>query len=356
MGWWPETIHRWYREGLPIGTNPRDYFGFDPIGCDKRAETELFWRLTQPEGSIGFPEPIDFGPIPRFIPRTLQEDERYKVELDEWGIKKRALRTETSMPVFMDFPVKTLSDFEKMKKRYDPKDPRRYPKTWNSELTEFYETADYPIGIGFPGFFAQPRQLMGLTCLLMSFYRDPRLIREILDFWKSFVIETVSRALSEARIDYINIWEDMAYNNGPLISPRLFEDFLLPHYREVTSFLRKNRVEIIMVDCDGNVNALIPLFLEGGVNCMYPFEARANMDVLAVRRQYGQRLSIIGGVDKTALSKGREEIVKEVESKVPPLAKTAGYIPSVDHGVPSDVTFGNYAYYIELLKSCVTTV
>jgi uroporphyrinogen decarboxylase len=111
-----------------------------------------------------------------------------------------------------------------------------------------------------------------------------------------------------------------------------------------------------MVDCDGNVNALIPLFLEGGVNCMYPFEARANMDVLAVRRQYGQRLSIIGGVDKTALSKGREEIVKEVESKVPPLAKTAGYIPSVDHGVPSDVTFGNYAYYIELLKSCVTTV
>lgn len=356
MGWWPETIHRWYREGLPIGTNPKDYFRFDPIGCDRRAETELFWRLTQLEGTVGFPEPIDFGPIPRFVPRTLEEDERYKIELDEWGIKKKTLRTETSMPAFLDFPVRTRDDFEKMKKRYDPNDPRRYPKTWGPELVEFYETADYPVGIGFPGFFGQPRQLMGLMSLLKSFYRDQKLIRDILDFWKEFVIETMERAVSEARIDYVNIWEDMAYNNGPLISPRLFEEFLLPQYKEVTSFVQKNGVKIVMVDCDGDVSALIPLFLEGGVNCMYPFEARANMNVVAAREKYGQRMAIIGAIDKTALIKGREEITREVESKVPPLAKTGGYIPSVDHGVPSDVPFQNYAYYIELLESCVTKV
>jgi uroporphyrinogen decarboxylase len=111
-----------------------------------------------------------------------------------------------------------------------------------------------------------------------------------------------------------------------------------------------------MVDCDGDVSTLIPLFLEGGVNCMYPFEARANMDAVAIREQYGQRMSIICGIDKTALIKGREEIAKEVESKVLPLAKTRGYIPSVDHGVPSDVSFQNYAYYIELLGSSVTKV
>jgi len=351
LGWWPETINRWYGEGLPIGVEVKDYFGFDPVGGDKRAETELFWRFTQLRGEVGFPEPIDFGPIPRFIAKTVEENERYEVGFDEWGIKKKTLKTSRSMPSFIDFPVKTRGDFEKMKKRYDPKDPKRYPKTWSPELVEFYETADYPIGIGFPGFFGLPRQFMGLENLLLSFYRDPKFIHEILDFWADFVIETAERAVQEARIDYANIWEDMGYNKGPHISPRLFEEFLLPRYREVTGFLKKSGVEIIMVDSDGDMNVLIPLFLEGGVNCMYPFEARANMNVANLRKLYGKKLALIGGIDKLALIEGKEAIRKEVESKVPSLAEEGGYIPSIDHLVPPDVPFENYRYYIELLKS-----
>jgi len=84
---------------------------------------------------------------------------------------------------------------------------------------------------------------------------------------------------------------------------------------------------------------------------MYPFEAMANMNVVAVRKLYGKKLALIGGIDKIALIEGKEAIRKEVESKVPSLAEEGGYIPSFDHGVPPDVPFENYRYYMELLKS-----
>ena len=327
LGYWGETLNRWYGEGLPRGMNVQDYFGFD-----KREVV-----------------PIDFGPIPRFVPKTLEEDERYRVEVDGMGIKKRVLKTHTSMPHFIEFPVKTPEDWEKMKKRFDPRDPRRNPITWSDELLEYYETTDRPIRLSMPGFFGQPRHFMGLPSLLISFYRNPELVRDMMNYWADFLIETVREAVKKARIDYVTIWEDMAYKHGPHISPKLFREFMLPCYRKVTDFLRKNGIDIIMVDSDGNNNPLIPLFLEGGVNCLYPLEVAADMDAITLREKYGKRLLLIGNIDKRALVQGKEFINREVCLKLP-LAKEGGYIPSVDHGVPADVSFQNYAYYIDLIR------
>jgi len=328
LGYWGETLNRWYGEGLPTGMWITDYFGFD-----KR------------EGI-----PIDFGPIPRFIPKTLSEDERYRIEIDEAGTTKKVLKTSTSMPTFIDFPVKNWEDWEKVKKRFDPKDSRRYPKTWSDELLEYYETVDRPISLSLSGFFGQARSLMGLERLSVTFYRDPKLVHDIMDFWADFVIETMREAVERARIDFVTIWEDMAYRNGPLISPKMFREFMLPRYKKVTSFIRGKGIDLIMVDTDGNHEALMPLFLEGGVNCLYPLEVQAGMDAPSLREKYGKRLLLIGNIDKRALAWGEEAIRKEVESKIPPLREEGGYIPSIDHAVPSDVPFQNYVYYISLLK------
>jgi len=334
IGFWPETINRWYGEGLPSGMSVWDYFGFDKI-----------------EGI-----PLDYGPIPQYIPKTLYEDNRYRIEVQTNGITVKVLKTSTSMPGFIDFPVKERTDWEKIKKRYDPRDPRRYPKTWGDELIEYYNNVDHPVGIPLGSCFGWARDLMGLEKLLVSFYREPDVVHEIMDFWAYFTIGLITPAVEAVKFDYATIWEDMAYKNGPHISPRLFREFMLPNYKKVTSYVRSKGIDIIMVDTDGNHEVLTPLFLEGGVNCLYPLEVQAGMDAVALRKKYGRRLRLIGNIDKRALIHSKDAIDKELNSKLLSLVNDLGYIPSVDHCVPADVPFKHFEYYVRLIKEYITEV
>jgi uroporphyrinogen decarboxylase len=101
---------------------------------------------------------------------------------------------------------------------------------------------------------------------------------------------------------------------------------------------------------DGNLNELIPLWLESGINYVNPLEVAAGNDAVAIRKKYGKALILSGTIDKRALAKGEEATREEVMSKVPFLLERGGYFPSVDHSVPPDVTFENYCYYINLIR------
>ncbi len=332
LGYWQETLNRWRGEGLAHDVNHYDYFGFD-----KR------------EGV-----PLDYGPIPSYVSRTLYEDERYVVsETKGAGLRwvAKSLKSGTSIPQFAEFGVKTPEDFEKIRDRYDAKDMRRYPKNWGPELMEYYRDIDHPIGIGFPGLFGNARGMIGLKGLVIMMFRYPDFVKELFDFLADFQVEVARKAVAEAKIDYATIWEDMAYHSGPHISPAQWRRFMLPGYKKLTGFLRENGIDVIMVDSDGNNDAITPCFLEGGVNCLYPLEVASDEDAIRLRKQYGHKLIVIGNIDKRALAKGGQALEKEVNSKLPYLLEDGGYIPSVDHCVSSDVPFKNYCRYIDLVKS-----
>ena len=126
--------------------------------------------------------------------------------------------------------------------------------------------------------------------------------------------------------------------------------FMLPRYKKITDLLHSYGVDVIYVDSDGNLNELIPLWLEVGINYVWPLEVAAHNDAVALREMYGKDLIMSGNIDKRALIKGKEAIREEVMSKVPFLLEQGGYFPTVDHTVPPDVTFENYCYYINLMR------
>ena len=142
----------------------------------------------------------------------------------------------------------------------------------------------------------------------------------------------------------------MCFKSGPLISPDMFRKYMVPRYRQITDLLHKNDIDIIFVDSDGNLDELIPLWLESGVNYIWPFEVAAGNDVVAIRKKYGKDLIIGGGIDKRELIKDKESIRKEVMSKVPFLLESGGYFPSVDHEVPPDISLENYLYFINTMR------
>ena len=125
---------------------------------------------------------------------------------------------------------------------------------------------------------------------------------------------------------------------------------MLPHYRKFTDFVRGRGVDVIWVDSDGNIDELIPLFMEGGVTGTFPLEVAAGMDALALRKQYGTSLWMVGNIDKRALATGKRAIDEEVAKKVPRLIAGGGYFPGVDHSVPSDVSYDDYRYYLDAVR------
>lgn len=146
------------------------------------------------------------------------------------------------------------------------------------------------------------------------------------------------------------MWEDMCYSGGPLISPKIFKQVLVPHYKRITSVLNKYGVDIVFVDCDGKIDALAPLWLEAGVNTMFPIEVgKWHADPVAFRRQYGKDMRLMGGVGKLILAESTDAIAREID-RLAPLVEEGGFIPMPDHRVPPDVPFKNYLFYLERAK------
>ena len=187
---------------------------------------------------------------------------------------------------------------------------------------------------------------MGLENLCRTFYTNPELIRDMFEFRVKMILRAIERAVKEVELDYAHFWEDMCWRGGPLISPKLFKEYMVPYYKRVTDFLKRHGVWLNIVDSDGNIDLLVPLWLEGGVNCFFPCEIMAHSDPLRLREKYGKRALFMGGVDKVALIKGRKYIDEELK-RIKPLVEEGGYIPHVDHRVPSDVSFENYLYYLK---------
>lgn len=143
------------------------------------------------------------------------------------------------------------------------------------------------------------------------------------------------------------IWEDMCYRAGPLLAPTVFKQVLVPAYRRITSHLLKYGVDVVHVDCDGDISLLLPLWLEAGVNTMFPIEVGVwNADPVRYRKEYGRDLLMIGGVGKQLLASNNDQITREVE-RLAPLVEEGGFIPTPDHRVPPDVSLTNYVHYLK---------
>ena len=340
LGIWGETHERWVREGLPAGI-PVCTEDVATEGPDLYDHFGVMHEITAP---------IDHYYWPKFEPVVIEDTSEYRLERNDRGIVLRQHKRSMSMPEWIEYPVKGRRDYEALRERLTGSIAERYPADWERRAARMRAQQEHPVRVWIEGFFAFPRELMGLTTFLTTLYDDPGLVGEIVTDHLQFVMRLLDRAIRDVRPDFAFIWEDMCFKNGPLLSPAMFRQFLLPAYRQITGYLRECGVPIIMVDSDGNVSRLIPLWIEGGVTALEPFEVRAGMDVTAVGARYPS-LSLVGGIDKTAVAAGRAAIDRELDRVLPAMLARGGYAPTIDHHVPPDVSLADFTYYVERVRS-----
>ncbi|MGI6704891.1 MAG: uroporphyrinogen decarboxylase family protein [Clostridia bacterium] len=330
---WPETHQRWEKEGYDSKK--------EPLFQDDRIAWEAGW----------------FFPNPPFERKVISEDDNKVLYINHEGILMRERKDNpfSSMPQFVRFPVETREDFRKfMKERMQPNMASRLGENWVQKL-EKYKKRDYPLIVisdRWGGFFGPLRNLVGVKKLCMLFYDDPAFVEEMMDAIADHIIAIMDKILDHTDVDVFGFWEDMAYKTGPLIGSHLVRQYMLPRYRRVVDFLKSRSVKWISLDSDGQITSLIPVWLNAGINLLYPFEVQAGMDVNQVRREFGRNLRLMGGIDKRTLAAGPAEIDAEL-ARIRPLIEEGGYLPRLDHSVPPDVSFSNYCYYMNRLYDTV---
>ncbi|UCF93168.1 MAG: hypothetical protein JSW39_03140 [Desulfobacterales bacterium] len=250
----------------------------------------------------------------------------------------------------------TVCDLAVFRKHLDADDPGRRPDNW-AELVRTSARDESVVMLRVHrGFFLT----MGVRAwkrfheLMSLLIEDPELVRQAMEIQGRFAARLVERTLSEIKVDAAVFSEPIGGNGGPLIAPRMYEDFVLKSYEPVLAALRRGGVEIIIFRTYANARLLIPSILKWGFNCLWACEVNLEaMDYADLRREFGRDLRLIGGIDLDALRRGPAAIRREIERTVPQLIADGGYVPLADGRIREDVPFENYRYYRRLLENVI---
>jgi len=196
-----------------------------------------------------------------------------------------------------------------------------------------------------------PRNWVGIEGLSYMLADDPDLVREIVDTVGGLLLRVIGEALARgAKPDYLHFWEDICFNKGPLVNPAFFREVCAPWYAKITDVARKHGVEFASVDCDGCIDTLVPIWLESGVNIMFPIEVGTwSASIRPWREKYGCEIRGVGGMDKRVFALDRPAIDAEIE-RLRPLVDLGGYIPCPDHRIPLEAEWDLVRYYCDRMR------
>ena len=188
------------------------------------------------------------------------------------------------------------------------------------------------------------------TFLWMGLYPDE--LRDFIERVGDFVVEMTKAQIKAAdgMLDGMVIWGDVAYVNGMLFSPAYWREHFKPIVKEQIRICHDAGIPVIYHGC-GNASDLYEDFIEIGLDSYNPLEAKAGLDVVELRRQYGHRMGFCGNIDVLSWA---NDPLPELEAKVMRklnAAKGGGYIVQSDHSVPSNVSAERYEFVLELVRA-----
>ena len=329
-GYWWETMQEWRSQGLPDYVRDADvprFFGFDE------------WRRRIPTGS---------GLQPGFKAELISDDGKFRIYYDDQRVKRKAFSGPSStMPAFLEYPLKTREDYVRLfKPRLDPDpEPRLHRDDFSlRKEADVLNQRNYVLISLAGSATGWIRNWMGLENYCLGFYDQPELMEEMTHDLGAVFRSVASEIGKYTTIDLIRWWEDIAYNCGPIVPPDFFARVCGPVIRKTMDIYLSDGSAFAYVDSDGDCRSLIPTWLENGIKIINPIEVQSHMDPVELRKTW-PGLRMLGGFDKMVLFGDKDDIKKEL-LRLKPLVDEGGYVIHVDHGVPPGISYENYRYYV----------
>lgn len=387
FGYWGETLNNWYQQGLhkknwtPIpstftsvnsslytyswtsknryvrkGDYPKGYVSmagglyWPTQGFTLDSDVRSYFKMDETQQLVD----LNLFAYPLFEPKTISEDDDSLLYIDVDGVQRLYSKQEATIACTWKVMVSDWASWNKYKEERLSTDNirSRLPANWDEKVKE-YKNRTYPLGLGgYPmGFFGTLAQLLGYDKLFLMYYDEPELIHDMMNTFTNLWISVFEEVLKDVEIDHVQIWEDISFGLGCMISKEFMREFMLPYYKRIINFLKAHGVDIICVDTDGKCYDIIPFFIEAGVTAMLPFEVHCGMDIVKVRKMF-PNLSIMGGIPKSRICEGKDAIDSFLEP-VAEVLRTGGYIPFGDHFIPPEISFNEFSYYRNSLNDLI---
>ena len=331
VGPWPDTLTRWYKEGLPADvTDVHEYLGVSHIKVINVALDPLY---------------------PKFEAKVIRDEGDFEISQDNYGRTVRQFKDHTSMPEWIDFPVKDGADLRKILDEHFDVDQviSRMSADLEKTFARIEKNPESLVMTNGGGYYWLLRSLTGVEIASYMLYDATDSVDELFERLFTVIMAGLKDITSKVQVDVVGYGEDLACKTGPLISPAMVREMMLPRYKKALDFLHQQGVRSTWYDSDGDLRMFLPDFLSIGINGVAPCEVAANMDPVALRKTFGKDLRLIGGFDKRIVPLGKAAIYAEFE-RLKPVIEEGGFLPAIDHSVSSDISWDNYRHFVEAVQ------
>ena len=329
FGYWDENFREWplfYENGITNNAEADVFFSFDRIETVGGAT----WMC------------------PPFESREIARHDNRIVLMNGDGLLAEVLASgKDTIPHYLKSSVTTPEDWKRVKEEhFDRTHPAR--KLDIAALKAKYpDDRDFPLGVHCGSMIGKIRDMLTFEGLAYACYDYPDMVEDMVETCCQLVEDSLDQLLGQITFDYASGWEDICFKNGPIVTVAFFRDVVMPRYKRIRRKLDQHGIDLWYTDCDGDVRPILPYLLEGGINCLFPYEVNSCAHPGELLDRYDGQLRIMGGVDKMQLGAGREAIRSYLKSLEKYVAR-GGYIPFCDHRCPPNVSPEDYLYYLDL--------
>lgn len=333
FGTWGETLDRWRAEGLRDDQPIEAQLGLDrdwEAGMWEVQHLAVPWTLTDGQDEV------------------LSEDEHSITVRTSLGAIEQRGKGASTIPHTIEPALKpTRESWARFKRFLDPHDPRRRRPGWEDRAHALAQRDQPNVFLG-GSLYGWPRDWMGVEALSLLMYDDPMLLEEIVEHMTSFFIELLKPVLTRTRFEMAYVFEDCCGRAGALFSPATFREHYAKYYRKLTDFYHEAGVPLVLLDSDGDVSALISGWLDAGIDVLFPIEIGTwQADPVELRRRYGKRLGMMGGVDKHLIPQGADVVRRELQ-RLKPVVDEGGFLPLPDHRIPPSCSLEAFRDYVRV--------
>jgi uroporphyrinogen decarboxylase len=336
---WRETVQNWTAQGhLARPEMVSDHFGLDV----RRTGGEI---TPGDYRTVNLVANVDAGD------QVLEETETIKLVRDGNGALLRWIKNTSGAPEHVEFSVKDRRGWEEQIRPH-LLDERSYERRINfdhyREVRAKCARDNRFMTCGVVGAFDQMSPLCGHEHLLMGMVLDPEWERQMADLYAAVSIRLLEILFArEGLPDGLWVWDDLGFKNRPFMSPAMYRALIFPAHKKLFDFAHSRRLPVVL-HCDGYVEPLIPSLIEAGINCLQPLEVKAGMDLIALKKRFGDQIALIGGMDARVLETNELPTVEaELLRKLPLAMAGSGYVLQVDHSVSPLVHYETYSYFVE---------
>ncbi|MBN1582595.1 MAG: hypothetical protein JXA89_17935 [Anaerolineae bacterium] len=322
---WRETIERWHSEGMPEDVNFVDYFDLDRFAT------------------------IRVDNSPRYPVETIEETDDYAITTTVWGATLKNWKHIASTPEFLDFKVSGPDAWREAKARMVPSSDRIPWDRLKANYKGWREQGTWITGLLWFGFDVTHSWTVGTERLLIAMVTDPEWCLDMFNHFLDVNLALMDQVWEAGyHFDEAFWYDDMGYKYNQFFSLKTYRELVKPVHKRAIEWAHAKGIVTRLHSC-GNVNPFVPELVEIGLDGLNPMEVKAGMDPIQVKRDFGDKLLLHGGIN-AVLWDDLEQIEAEMRRVVPVVKENGGYLFSSDHSVPSTVSLGNFRYIVELAK------